>query len=328
MVNPVWIGSPNGRTRLGKVTMITLHWMVGNLRGTDQIFQRHPGTATHYGIENGVVHQYVEESRSAPGTGQNFAIAHDICIEHAGGWLLPDGSRMKPTPETHETSAQLCADISRRHGLGKLVVGVNVFPHKHWVATACPGSLDLQWICDRANEILGNPTAPIGTTGIASLGVSEEVRRQQLRLIELGYNLGPAGADGRRGNFTIAGIRQFQEDNGLVPDTIVGPLTTAKLWPTPRKTTPTAPKFPLPRGYYFGPRSGSVRSVSGYFSHREDLRLYQQRMHDRGWPIKVDGLYGDETGDITEAFQKEKGLKVDRKIGPETWAAAWTEPVT
>jgi hypothetical protein len=91
-----------------------------------------------------------------------------------------------------------------------------------------------------------------------------------------------------------------------------------------------APAFPLPPGYYFGPREplSNKRSVSGYFSHRADLKRWQQRMKERGWPITPDGLYGDETGDVAEAFQREKGLTPDRLIGPATWAAAWTAPIT
>lgn len=88
------------------------------------------------------------------------------------------------------------------------------------------------------------------------------------------------------------------------------------------------PDFPLPNGSYFGPADGPRESVSGYYSHRDDLRRWQQRMADRGWAIDPDGLYGDQTGDVAEAFQREKGLTVDRKIGPQTWAAAWTAPVT
>lgn len=88
------------------------------------------------------------------------------------------------------------------------------------------------------------------------------------------------------------------------------------------------PPFPLPAGAYFGPKTGPRESVSGYFSHREDLKRWQQRMKDRGWNINPDGLYGDQTGDVAEAFQREKGLTVDRKIGPQTWAAAWIAPVT
>ncbi|WNM66272.1 endolysin [Microbacterium phage Astro16] len=92
-----------------------------------------------------------------------------------------------------------------------------------------------------------------------------------------------------------------------------------------------APAYPLPWGSYFGPKSGPRESVSGYYSHREDLRRWQARMIARGWdlgPAGADGLYGDRTGDVAEAFQREKGLTVDRKIGPATWAAAWTAPIT
>lgn len=89
-----------------------------------------------------------------------------------------------------------------------------------------------------------------------------------------------------------------------------------------------APRYPLPRGSYFGPKSGPVESVSGYYSHRSDLARWQRRMRQRGWSIGVDGLYGPETKRIARAFQKEKGLGVDGLIGPETWAAAWTYEVT
>lgn len=89
-----------------------------------------------------------------------------------------------------------------------------------------------------------------------------------------------------------------------------------------------APAFPLPAGSYFGPMEGPAQSVSGYYSHREDLRRWQQRMADRGWQINPDGYYGPQTRGVAEAFQREKGLHVDGLIGPVTWAAAWTLPVT
>lgn len=99
--------------------------------------------------------------------------------------------------------------------------------------------------------------------------------------------------------------------------------------PSPKKVAPRKPpKFPLPKGWYFGPESGPVESVSGYHGRGEGLRVWQQQMQDRGWDIQADGRYGDETGDTAEAFQIEKNLEVDRLIGPETWGAAWTEPIT
>lgn len=96
--------------------------------------------------------------------------------------------------------------------------------------------------------------------------------------------------------------------------------------PTP--TQDTAPAFPLPQGWYFGPKSGPTESVSGYYGHQADLAVWQGRMAARGWSITADGLYGPQTESIARAFQTEKGLTVDGLIGPQTWAAAWTEPVT
>jgi hypothetical protein len=89
-----------------------------------------------------------------------------------------------------------------------------------------------------------------------------------------------------------------------------------------------APPFPLAAGSYFGPKSGPAESVSGYYSHRDDLRQWQQRMAERGWSITADGLYGPGTADVARSFQAEKRLQADGLIGPVTWAAAWTAPTT
>lgn len=98
--------------------------------------------------------------------------------------------------------------------------------------------------------------------------------------------------------------------------------------PAPAIPGVPAPGFPLPGGWYFGPKSGPKESVSGYFSYRDNLRQWQQRMHDRGWDIGVDGLYGPNTASVARHFQAEKGLGIDGLIGPATWAAAWTAPIT
>ena len=72
----------------------------------------------------------------------------------------------------------------------------------------------------------------------------------------------------------------------------------------------------------------NTRSVSGYYTHREDLLVWQRRMQERGWRIRPDGLYGDETARVARDFQNEKGLAADALVGRDTWNAAWESPVT
>lgn len=106
-----------------------------------------------------------------------------------------------------------------------------------------------------------------------------------------------------------------------------------------------APELPLPPGYYYGPPSGPVQSVSGrtrnsHLPHEviqvngrwrsKGLAVWQARMQERGWNIGkdgADGRYGRDTERVVRQFQKNKGLKVDGKIGPATWRAAWALPV-
>ena len=59
-----------------------------------------------------------------------------------------------------------------------------------------------------------------------------------------------------------------------------------------------------------------------------DIRTWQQRMKDRGWSITADGIYGPTSADVCRQFQQEKGLVVDGIVGPVTWSAAWSSPVT
>lgn len=67
-----------------------------------------------------------------------------------------------------------------------------------------------------------HPTLRSGSTGNA-------VVELQKKLIALKYSCGSAGADGDFGAATLAAVKKFQRDNGLVADGIVGAKTWAVL---------------------------------------------------------------------------------------------------
>ena len=339
MTDPVitWIGSPNYRNITSQKHGVVFHWIVGYLGSADARFVQPRQTATQYAVGPNAIHQYVADELYAPGTGHNGANTNYISIEHEAGYIV-DGARYSGAAATLENSAQLVAFLSRKHGWGKMVPGVNAFGHSDFVSTECPGTLPWHWICDRANEINGQPAAPTNPGGAVTAGGGNSYPTGTYNgypIKEIQAIVG-ADQDSVYGPDTTAKVKVWQAANGLDPDGIVGPLTWGKMHgaaapavPAPAApAAPTAPAFPLPAGSYFGPRSGPAASVSGYFSHREDLRRWQNRMKARGWEITADGLYGDQTANVATSFQAEKHLQVDAKIGPQTWSAAWTAPVT
>ncbi|WP_051110402.1 peptidoglycan-binding domain-containing protein [Longispora albida] len=104
-----------------------------------------------------------------------------------------------------------------------------------------------------------------------------------------------------------------------VLDVILGkPATGAPPTPTPQPQ----PSYPAWPGRHLSYTPGRA-TMNG-----QDVRTWQQRMSARGWSIGVDGWYGPQSASVCRAFQSEKSLGVDGIVGPITWAAAWTAPVT
>lgn len=115
--------------------------------------------------------------------------------------------------------------------------------------------------------------------------------------------------------------------------------------PAPVKPSP-APPFPLPRRAgalcYYGPPDGGITSVSGRGRNSlapddvskvggrwrsKGLQRWQERMRARGYGLTADGRYGPVTERAARNLQRLAKLEQDGKIGPDTWAAAWTLPV-
>lgn len=157
-----WIGSPNYNRypSTPKKNHITDHWMVGTLAGTDATFQN-PGTAvngrgsnpaTNFGVGQVETHQYIRLQDYQHGDGDRTSNTEGWSIEHEGGPTIPI------TDAVYANSAKLHAALVKHPdwiGGPELIVGVNLHPHKHWVATSCPGDLDLERIAREANALNG-----------------------------------------------------------------------------------------------------------------------------------------------------------------------------
>lgn len=130
-----FVASPNYSVGRGgkSIEFIVCHWIVGDVPAADAVFTKSSSqTSAHYAVGNGVVHQYVIEPNTAWHAGNFDVNQRSIGIEHRGAPNMP------VTDETYETSANLIADICRRYG--------KQFPlrrHSEFIATACPGTLNL-----------------------------------------------------------------------------------------------------------------------------------------------------------------------------------------
>lgn len=98
-------------------------------------------------------------------------------------------------------------------------------------------SLELQKALNndfRANLAEDNDIGPISKAAISKNNIKIGAKGQfvkwlQKRLVDKGYSVGQYGIDGSFGNDTNRAVKQFQKDNGLVVDGIVGLNTTLRL---------------------------------------------------------------------------------------------------
>lgn len=126
-----------------------------------------------------------------------------------------------------------------------------------------------------------------------------KVKELQSRLIALGYNLGPSGADGDFGQATYDAVIRFQADNNLAKDGVVGQETWNGLYGT------------TPNGLL---RLGSKGDA---------VKRLQEKLNSKGYSLAVDGDFGQATYDAVVKFQSGNGLEVDGVVGTQTWNALY-----
>ena len=130
-----------------------------------------------------------------------------------------------------------------------------------------------------------------------------EIASIQTQLRIKGYN--PGQIDGIAGEKTYNSILQFQKENGLVDDGMVGEKTKEKLFDSGYDEN----KFPLLK-------KGS--------DNKNAVAKLQNLLIQKGYDCGIygaDGFFGNKTYDAVIAFQNDYNLSVDGIVGTATWAA-------
>ena len=110
--------------------------------------------------------------------------------------------------------------------------------------------------------------------------------------------------DGNFGLKTQEQVKDFQQDNSLTPDEIIGPLTWAEL--------PADPNTPrLARG-----STGAAVSALQKGLQKFDVP------NSPTDPGPIDGSFGPRTESAVRAYQTSRGLTADGIVGDQTWWAS------
>jgi len=242
----------------------------------------------------------------------------------------PDMGSLSGTLATESAPQRMSPEAWKR--FDGIAAHVYIPFNDHWDA----GKINAHRIRDLVLEILagqGRPIPPptgVGTPtepqqdGMLRMGMSGGiVKMLQELLIGMGYPCGPAGADGVFGGDTDTAVRALQAAHGLVVDGVAGPATMhviseAYAWARPATPAPgPSPAWP-----------GRYLLLADPMLHGGDVTQWQTQMAARGWRLDTDGWYGRESLGICKSFQADKNLTVDGVVGPQTWMASWTAPVT
>jgi peptidoglycan hydrolase-like protein with peptidoglycan-binding domain len=142
------------------------------------------------------------------------------------------------------------------------------------------------------------PTIAEGATGPA-------VRWAQYRIVLTRQSLDYRQIDGIFGKVTKSAVEEFQSQNGLAVDGIVGPLTWAAL-------DGDAPEPPT-----------LANGSSGAVVQRLQTALNEGRgsFAPASNPVlSVDGIFGPHTTTAVQGMQQSNGIAADGIVGLQTWA--------
>lgn len=180
-----------------KVKYVVVHYNAANLtvEGCYSVWQTREASA-HYQVEDsGRIGQLVWDSDTAWHCGDWVGNCSSIGIEHAN---KSDGTI---TDDCLDNGAHLVAAICKYYGLGRPQWNKNVYPHKHFVSTSCPGQIygsQKDAYIKRAQEwydyMTGSGSKPSGkpssgSSGSSSSGSSSSSSKKNLGKVNVTYEL-------------------------------------------------------------------------------------------------------------------------------------------
>lgn len=129
-----------------KIDRIIVHHNAGKLT-TEQCYSvwKNRQASAHYQVEfNGSIGRLVNECNTAWHCGDFEMNLRSIGIEHAN---VSNRAPWSVSQATLDSGARLVALLCKKYNLGTPTWGINVLPHKKFMATQCPGELG-----DRQNK--------------------------------------------------------------------------------------------------------------------------------------------------------------------------------
>lgn len=218
--------------RINKI--VIHHAATTDFNGIARTFQNpNRGASAHYGVgRDNNVDQYVQEGNIAWHCGNWPGNQSSVGIENVNDGGAPNW----PVGEaTFNTLVELVRDIAARNGLGKLVVGQNLFGHKDFSATACPADLygKLQRLADAVNGGTGGganpvPSAPrksnetLAAEVLAGAWGNNPDRRYRLEAAGYDYNAIQAIVNGQVGGSAPAPAPQRPSVDTVAQQVIAG----------------------------------------------------------------------------------------------------------
>ncbi len=203
-----------------------------------------------------------------------------------------------------------------------------LYRQRGWQPWQCASILGLHEDSDarsgRTSDIHFPTSGSTGTSGIPAFPggshwyrygeTSRNIKVFQDRMHARGYF--PVGT-GQYGPNTLHMVEQLQRLNGLVPNGYIGPNTWRLAWTGRYSTSASAPTPKIP------PFPGGTHWYQ-YGETSRNIKVFQDRMHARGYFPVGTGQYGPNTLRMVKRLQSLNGLVPNGYIGPNTWRLAWT----